>query len=409
MKRPGKLFYTLAPLFLVLVIDSMGFGLVFPILGPLFTGEGGIVSAHMALSLRNVLYGVTLTSFSIFMFLGAPLLGDLSDYMGRKKVITLCLLATSAGLALSGLAIEMKSLALLLFARALSGFFAGSQSIAQAAIIDVSAEKEKAANLGLVTLAMCVGFAMGPMLGGWLTDTSVASWFTYGTPFFAAAIFAGLNAIALQFTFKETVPTKTGFKLQWGKAIHVFVSAFRHPKVRLIAIIFLLLMVGWGLYFQFISLYLAEFFHYSPLGIGHYMAWVGVLFGLSLSVIVRLVMQTFKVEAVIIVFTVMAGLGAITVASPLEWTQWWSVVPITIGTALAEMGLLTLFSGAVDADSQGWVMGVSSAVGAASWSVAAGVAAVVGHFGFVCLFVTAGLFMLLSALLGGYYLRFVRQ
>ena len=83
----------MAPLFLVLVIDTMGIGLIFPVLSPLFMSKtSGIIPAHLSIGARDLLYGLTLASYAIFMFVGAPFLGDLSDHLGRKKVLLICLL-----------------------------------------------------------------------------------------------------------------------------------------------------------------------------------------------------------------------------------------------------------------------------------------------------------------------------
>src|SRR5882724_10525516 len=79
---------SLAPLFLVLVIDTMGMGIIFPTLGPLFMGStDGILSAGASVAERQFWYGATLVAWSILMFIGAPFLGDLSDRIGRKKVL----------------------------------------------------------------------------------------------------------------------------------------------------------------------------------------------------------------------------------------------------------------------------------------------------------------------------------
>src|SRR3990172_12999012 len=75
-------------LFLIITIDTMGVGFVWPLFGPLFTGKTSTLFASSVLmEWRNILYGITIGTASLFTFLGAPILGDLSDYIGRRKVL----------------------------------------------------------------------------------------------------------------------------------------------------------------------------------------------------------------------------------------------------------------------------------------------------------------------------------
>src|SRR5579872_201741 len=88
-----KFFIAAAPLFLVLFIDSMGLGLVFPILNALvFEPTAHFIHADLTKNIRNLLYGVTVSIFMFCWFFGAAFLGDLSDQIGRKKSLMICLL-----------------------------------------------------------------------------------------------------------------------------------------------------------------------------------------------------------------------------------------------------------------------------------------------------------------------------
>ena len=149
------------PLFLVIFIDAMGLAIMFPILTPIFMNlhvHGGILAAGASLLVRNIFYGVTLCIFPLFMFFGTPFLGDLSDHIGRKKVLIICLLGATVSYFLSGLSVDFKVVWLLLVSRAVAGFTAGSQPIAQAAIIDVSPPDKKALNLSLLLFPAALGF-----------------------------------------------------------------------------------------------------------------------------------------------------------------------------------------------------------------------------------------------------------
>src|SRR3990167_2722255 len=142
-KQPSFLLAA-APLFLVLFIDSMGLGLIFPILNELLIDPSNhFVAANTSTDMRNLLYGGLIGIYMLCWFFGAAFLGDLSDQIGRKKALMICLIGAFLSYLLSAFSIPLNSIALLLIARIVAGITAGSQSIAQAAIIDISSDAHK--------------------------------------------------------------------------------------------------------------------------------------------------------------------------------------------------------------------------------------------------------------------------
>src|SRR5262245_35146951 len=96
MSKPNSQFYSLIGLFIVILIDTMGFGIIFPVISPLFLNTSStMVPTNTSLSFRDLYYGLTLGIFSVFMFFAGPILGDLSDQLGRKKVILFCLFGSA--------------------------------------------------------------------------------------------------------------------------------------------------------------------------------------------------------------------------------------------------------------------------------------------------------------------------
>src|SRR4051794_29160087 len=91
-----KQIYSMVGLFIVILIDTMGFGIIFPVISPLFLNTTSpMLPANTSLGMRDLDYGLTLGIFSVFMFLTGPILGDLSDQLGRKKVILFCLFGSA--------------------------------------------------------------------------------------------------------------------------------------------------------------------------------------------------------------------------------------------------------------------------------------------------------------------------
>jgi MFS transporter, DHA1 family, tetracycline resistance protein len=393
-------FYTFASLFLVLVIDSMGIGLVFPLLGPLFISKtSALVPAAMSLGSRDLLYGITLAIFCVFMFLGAPFFGDLSDHIGRKKVLLICLFCTAGGLALSAIGIIIKSLSFLIIGRVVAGFASGSQALAEAAIVDISTEATKAVNLALISFASCLGFAIGPIISGYLASEKISHLYGFSTPFWVAAFLALLNGVMLIFTFKETFHPGFVQKLHLTRGVEIFISAFTNKRIRKLAIIYLMAEFGWALFFQVIPLYVMKTYDYSTVQIGHVMALMGVVFGISCLFIIRVVMKFFSTKQIAFYSIIITGVGMLAMLFNVEWVMWALFVPVSMGGALFYVVLLTLFSDSVGDNSQGWVMGVFAAIVAVSWSLSGVLSGVLSAINFYIPFIFASICLLISAVL----------
>lgn len=359
-----KFFIAAAPLFLVLFIDSMGLGLVFPILNALvFEPSAHFIHIELTKNIRNLLYGMTVSIFMFCWFFGAAFLGDLSDQIGRKKSLMICLLGAVVGYLFSAVAVIVGSYTVLLLGRMIAGFTAGSQSIAQAAIVDLSEPEHKARNLGLILFFTSLGFVFGPMVGGVLSDSSLVHWFNYAVPFYFAAVISLINTFLLWIFFHETFFHEHKIRFKFYHAIEIFVAAFKDEKIRELSIVLLVMIFGWSGFYSFISMYLFQVYHFTPLQVGFYMGLMGVGFGIGTGFVVDMFTRHFSLKQGVISGCLFVALGAIlTMTAPQAIYVWFDVLIVAIAMALAYSTLLTIFSNQVDADSQGWVMGITGAI-----------------------------------------------
>ena len=170
-------------------IDLIGFGIVLPIL-PRYAED---------LSASPGVIGLVVASFSLAQMVGSPLIGRLSDRIGRKPVLILSLAGTAVGSLITGLA---GTVWILLLGRIVDGLSGASVSVAQASVADVASPEERPRLLGLLGAAFGVGFVVGPAIG------ALAAFGGPHIPFFVASAIAGTNAIVALRRLPETHPRR---------------------------------------------------------------------------------------------------------------------------------------------------------------------------------------------------------
>jgi len=383
--------YVYIALFLTIVIDSLGVGIVYPVFASIFNTSGtGILPLGVSLYEADILYGITLAAFPLAMFVGSPLIGDLSDNLGRKKVLLMCLFGESIGMLFCALSIELNLVSLLIVSRLFTGFVAGSMGIAQAAIVDISPEHRKTVNLSLISLAGALGFSFGPVAGGYFASSNLMGGLGYHGPFLFAALLAFLNGLLLLAVFKETFTVRNKSKINISRSFLMFTNGFRNRKLRYIAIVLLLTQLSWCFYFQTASLNMVQTFQYSISQLGHFISSIALIYSIALLVIVRILVRFFKMNVILFWGCIVFCIGLLVASVNSELAEWIAIIPVPIGLGLTYMTLLTLFSDAVDKDSQGKVMGIAASVTAAGWAFGAVAAGAFSAISFVAAFLFAG-------------------
>ena len=202
----------LIAVYLTVFIDLLGFSIILPLL-PYYAEHYGAT---------GVWVGALIAAYALMQFLSAPVLGRLSDRVGRRPVLLVSLAGSCAALVLTGLA---HSLWLLLLARIVDGASGGSIATAQAYVADSTAPEQRAHYMGLLGAAVGLGFTLGPGIGGALNV------FGFSAAAFGAAALSGANflfALAkLPETRRANAPTHTGAL----PSLAEIAGAFRRPAV----------------------------------------------------------------------------------------------------------------------------------------------------------------------------------
>src|ERR1700730_9213394 len=248
-------------LFLTVFIDLLGFGIVIPFL-PLY-------AERMHVGAFGI--GLVLAIYSLMQFLCAPVLGRISDHVGRRPIIMLGLIGSSAGYLIYGFA---ASFAWLLFSRAIHGACAATVSTAQAYVDDTTAEQERAHGMGMIGAAFGLGFVLGPALGGLLGHASLR------TPVFFAAALTFANLIFAAIRLPESHPSDPRARLDFARLADPIIGLprqlLRHHLTELFTIAFLATFAIAAFEATFAIMVFARF-GYGPSGVGGLLAYAGLL------------------------------------------------------------------------------------------------------------------------------------
>jgi len=332
-------------------LDTVGFGILMPVL-PEFLMQltGGTLAEVSSLA------GYLVASYAALQFLFAPVLGNLSDRYGRRKVLLVSLAFFSLNYLIAGLA---TTLWVLFLGRMITGITAATHATANALIADVSPPDERAQNFGLMGMAFGLGFIVGPTIGGLLGEWHVRA------PFFAAAGLGAMNTVYGYFALKETLPESARRAFSWRRAnpLGMIGHLRRYPILIGLVTVMFIYNIGHHVFPSNWSFYTIEKFSWSPLDVGLSMGLVGVLMAVMQGYVIRLVIPRWGP-----VVTAFAGFSAaaaafigIALANNSITVLLWCFMSAFAG--LAGPAVAGIMSNQVPQNEQGELQGINASVG----------------------------------------------
>ena len=385
---------------LAIIVDSLGFGLVYPLFADLLSpGSASILSPDTSIQLRQLILSIGFMMYPLGLFFGTSYLGDLSDIVGRKKVLLICMGGLFFSFLLMAIGASFKNLILLFLGRGLSGLTSGAQPIAQASIADLSERENKTSNLALMTITLSTGIVIGPLIGGFLSDKALSPLFTYSTPFYFSAFLALVAFIWSFASFQETFRAKKKRQIHVLRFFYLFIEAFKHPLVRYLSILFILKELGMSIYYPFIAVYLKTTFNATNWQVGLFYTILGIFMGLGILFTSKFLIRFFTTTTVSMMSFFLSGIGMLVTGLTKNLDVIW-MMTILSGFAISCYNcLLAMYSNAVPKESQGWVMGIAGASVSLSWILTSYIANLISIFGFTFIFSLAATFLLLGSVL----------
>lgn len=333
-------------IFITLLIDVTGFGVIIPVMPKLIEQLLGVDDISKASQ-----YGGWLTfAYAFMQFLFAPVLGNLSDKYGRRPVLLFSLFGFGIDYLLLSFA---PTIAWLFLGRLIAGVTGASFTTASAYIADISTPENRAQNFGMIGAAFGLGFIIGPLLGGLLGELGPR------VPFMVAACLALMNWLYGYFVLPESLDKEHRRPFEWKRAnpLGSLLQLRKYPAVGGLIGSFVLIYLAAHAVQSNWSFFNIERFKWTPKMIGISLGVIGVLVAAVQGGLVRVVNPRLGNERSVYIGLGLYALGLLLFAfASQSWMMFVFLIPYCLG-GIAGPALQSIISGHVPPNEQGELQG----------------------------------------------------
>lgn len=347
-------------------LDVLGYSLLIPVLPLILLTPASsfyLFPSGFDYSQAVLIYGLLVGIFPVFSFYFAPILGQLSDKYGRRKVLLGTLAGTTLSYAMLSVGILFQNLLLIFLARILGGIFGGNISVANTVISDISSEKNKSRNFGWSVAGYGLGVILGSYFGGQLSNPNLVSWFNATTPFWFASGITMINLLlAIPFL------TETNDHIQLEKVIDThstiqktFMAMVSRSSFQNILLISFLFQCGFSFITTFASPYFVNKFNWDSAANGNFFGYVGIWVAITQLFIVGQLSKIWSPAKALRVSLFVTAIAILALFIPGNTIGLYIVVPLfAVFSSIAITNIFTLVSGSTDKTNQGEVIGINS-------------------------------------------------
>ncbi|HMG46121.1 MAG TPA: MFS transporter [Allosphingosinicella sp.] len=342
----------------ILLLDSIGFGIVLPVLPDLIVHLGRVTLAE-----ATRIAGYMLVAYAGAQFFAGPVLGNLGDRFGRRPILLFSAIAFALDYLLMAAA---PTLAWLFVGRLIAGIAGATYGPANAVLADVTAPEKRGATFGLMGAAFGLGFILGPAIGGLMAG--------FGTraPFIVAAALAGTNALWIAIRLPETLPPerRRPFRLRDAHILGAFRPLFHAGGAAPLLVAALFWQLAHFVYPATWAFWAGLALHWDAAAIGWSLAAAGLAMALAQTFVTGRAIARFGEARTVVIGMVVGGLSFLFYVFA---TQGWMVYAIIFFSALQGLvypSLNALLSRMTDASHQGALQGGMASI--------ASIAAIIG-------------------------------
>lgn len=348
-RQPGK--HALAFIFITVLIDMIGLGIILPVMPDLIMDITGLTLPQAA-RWGGAIYAL----YALTQFIFAPIVGNLSDRYGRRPV----LLVAIAGFAIDYIVMGLAPVLWVLFiGRALSGMFGATYSTAGAYIADITPPEERGGRFGLIGAAFGLGFIIGPAIGGFLGDID------HRLPFFVAAGLAGVNFVYGLLVLPETHKPENRRPFRWSRAnpVGALIQLKQFPMVAGLLAAVALFYIGHAAFPAVWAYYGPEKFGWSKADVGLSLAAVGVVSAIVQGGLSGRVIKAWGQRRAAIIGFSIATAAYFAYAFAPNAAVVYTIIIVAGLSGIAGPALQSIMSGQVPADMQGALQGGVTSLG----------------------------------------------
>ena len=341
-------------IFITLLIDVIGLGIIIPVMPKLISELTGD-----SISAASKDGGLLLFAYAFMQFICAPLLGGISDRFGRRPV----LLASLFGFGVDYVFLAFApTLAWLYVGRIIAGIMGASFTTGAAYIADISTPEKRAQNFGLLGAAFGLGFIIGPVLGGLLGQ--------YGSrvPFMAAAGLSFINWLYGFFILPESLKPENRRKFEWSRAnpLGSLENLKRYPVIFGLIISLGLVYIALHAVQSNWSFYVIEKFGWDEADIGYSLGAVGLLSAFIQGYLIRLILPKIGQKKGVYIGLLLYAVGFVLYAFATQgWMMYVFMIPYILGS-IAGPALQGIISTQVPANEQGEIQGALTSLQSAT-------------------------------------------
>jgi DHA1 family tetracycline resistance protein-like MFS transporter len=332
-------------IFITLLIDIMGWGLIIPVMPNLIAQLKDI-----PVNVASTYGGWLISAYAITQFLFAPVIGNLSDKFGRRPV----LLASLLGFGIDYLFLALApTYSLLFIGRIIAGITGASFTTASAYIADISTEETRAKNFGMIGAAFGLGFIIGPALGGLLAEWGIRA------PFYAAAGLCLLNCLYGYFVLPESLSPENRRAFHWKKANPLGSLQFlkNNPAIGGLAFSFFMIYLAAQAVQSNWSFFTIHRFQWTEGMVGISLAVVGLLVGLVQAGLTRVINPRIGNEKSVYLGLLLYTFGLVLFAFASQtWMMFVFLIPYCLG-GICGPAMQSILAGHVPPNQQGELQG----------------------------------------------------
>lgn len=396
---------TLIAVFVIVFFGYVGFTLPIPILPEMFLDPSSpLLKASVSQAERALLLGILIATYPLGQFFGNPILGLFADRLGRRKILIGSLFVTFLGYLLTAYSVYLWDLTLLFMGRFICGFAEGNITIAQSAMADISDSSNKIKNFSLINVAASLGFVVGPLLGGKLSDPEIVSWFNEATPFWCASVLTLITIGYSYWQFKETVvqkscPIERSVFQSLGHILKI-------PPLGYFLFLSFLFSLGLTLFLSMYPVFFVQKYHVSASHLSEIIAYTALPFIFAQMFVLKPLHNWLSLEKSTVLAALLMGVFLLLFPMPRSILESiFLIFPVGVLNLIVFVNGSVLISNHAPKEEQGNVLGINQSLYVLAMALAGFIGGALAGVSPSLPFIAAGLILIFGGLLLFIYIK----